>query len=103
MNGYETARRIREGEALGVKRRIPIVAMTASVLPENRQKCLASGMDDFVAKPINQDDLFNAVMRWLPTSTMKEQDTPGCRMIRSGVSWRHTSVSLDDGATGVLI
>ena len=67
VNGYETARRIREREALGVKQRIPIIAMTASALPEDRQKCLTSGMDDFVAKPIKKDDLLMAVKRWLPS------------------------------------
>ncbi|MBC7840181.1 MAG: hypothetical protein H7Y39_16330 [Nitrospiraceae bacterium] len=46
--------------------------MTANVLPEDRQKCLVSGMDDFVKKPINHEDLFNAVMRWLPAALMKQ-------------------------------
>jgi two-component system sensor histidine kinase/response regulator len=66
MDGYETVQRIRERETLDVKRRIPIIAISANVLPEDRQKCLDSGMDDFVAKPINQEDLFAAVARWLP-------------------------------------
>jgi len=65
MDGYETARCIRSSESPG--RRIPIIAMTANVLPGDRQKCLASGMDDFVAKPINRDDLFSALKRWLPS------------------------------------
>ena len=56
MNGFETARRIRSSEPPG--RRIPIIAITANVLPEDRQKCLDSGMDDFLAKPINRDNLF---------------------------------------------
>ena len=76
MDGYETARRIREHEALGATRRIPIIAMTANVMPEDRDKCLASGMDDFVAKPIKQDDLFTAVVRWLPAASMNDQDAP---------------------------
>ena len=65
MSGFETARRIRSSESPG--RRIPIIAITANVLPEDRQKCLASGMDDFVAKPINRDNLFSALTRWLPS------------------------------------
>ena len=70
MNGYETARRIRSSEPPG--QRIPIIALTANVLPEDRQKCLDVGMDDYVAKPINRDDLFAALARWLPASSMKE-------------------------------
>ena len=65
MSGFETARRIRSSESPG--RRIPIIAITANVLPEDRQKCLACGMDDFVAKPINRDNLFSALTRWLPS------------------------------------
>jgi CheY-like chemotaxis protein len=64
MNGFETARRIRSSEPPG--QRIPIIALTANVLPEDRQKCLDVGMDDCVAKPINREDLFAALARWLP-------------------------------------
>ena len=70
MDGYETSRRIRSSELPG--RRIPIIAVSANVLPDHRQKCLASGMDDFVAKPIDRDKLFLAVKRWLPASSMSE-------------------------------
>ena len=52
MNGFETTRRIRSSEPPG--QRIPIIALTANVLPEDRQKCLDVGMDDYLAKPINE-------------------------------------------------
>jgi two-component system, sensor histidine kinase and response regulator len=70
MDGYETARSIRTSEMQG--QRIPIIAMTANTLPEDRQKCLASGMDDYIAKPLTKDDLLMAIKRWLPTPSMKE-------------------------------
>jgi CheY-like chemotaxis protein len=70
MDGYESAQCIPEREAVGMKQRIPIIAMTANVLPEDLQKCLAPVMDDFVAKPIIHNELFNAVVRWLPASSM---------------------------------
>ena len=66
MNGFETTRRIRSSEPPG--QRIPIIALTANVLPEDRQKCLDVGMDDYLAKPINRDDLFAALARWLPSA-----------------------------------
>ena len=51
MDGFEATRRIRQ--RLQTKgRHIPIVAMTAHALPEDRDRCLAAGMDDYVAKPI---------------------------------------------------
>ena len=50
MDGFETTRRIRRLAA--PCRKIPIVAMTAHALPEDRERCLSAGMDDYVAKPI---------------------------------------------------
>lgn len=70
MDGYETARRIRAAEPSG--RRMPIVAVTANAFPEDREKCLRSGMDGFLAKPIIRDDLLAAVARWLPAYSKNE-------------------------------
>jgi two-component system, sensor histidine kinase and response regulator len=68
MDGYETVRRIRAAEPPG--RRMPIIALTASAFPEDRQRCLASGMDGHVAKPIIRGDLLAAVAQWLPGRSM---------------------------------
>ena len=68
MDGYEVARRIRAAEA--PEQRIPIVAVTANAFPEDREKCLRSGMDGFLAKPIIREDLLAAVARWLPGRSM---------------------------------
>ncbi len=69
MDGYEAARRIRETEAAspltrGALAHVPIIAMTAHALQGDREKCLASGMDDYIAKPIRMDDLKRALHRW---------------------------------------
>ncbi|MDM8525915.1 response regulator [Desulfococcaceae bacterium HSG8] len=53
MDGLETTRRIRGGEAGVENRRIPVIAMTAHALTEFRGKCEAAGMDDFVTKPVD--------------------------------------------------
>lgn len=55
LDGYEATRRIRK--LAGPGSRTPIVAVTASALSEDRQRCLDSGMDDHIAKPIRLDDL----------------------------------------------
>jgi DNA-binding response OmpR family regulator len=64
MDGYEAAARIRRSEAAG--HRIPIVAMTADAMTADRERCLASGMDDHVGKPVDRDHLANVLRRWLP-------------------------------------
>jgi two-component system sensor histidine kinase/response regulator len=57
MNGYEATRAIRELEE-GTGAHIPIIAMTANAMKGDREKCLESGMDDYIAKPVRPDGLF---------------------------------------------
>ncbi|MGH2819041.1 MAG: response regulator, partial [Actinomycetota bacterium] len=61
MDGYETTRRIRQREAPG--RRTPIIAITASAMQSDRQRCLDAGMDDYLAKPVRPDELQRALER----------------------------------------
>jgi len=63
MDGYEATRQIRQEERLAT---IPIVAMTADAMAEDRERCLQSGMDDYLAKPIDPDALAKVLRRWLP-------------------------------------
>ena len=61
MDGLAATREIR---LFKPNERLPIVAMTANVMQEERQSCLAAGMNDFVAKPIDPDELLAVVQRW---------------------------------------
>ncbi len=63
LDGLTATRRIRAAEASG-GRRLPVIAMTANVLPEQISRCLEAGMDDHVGKPINLQQLLNAIDRW---------------------------------------
>ena len=56
LDGYETARRIRGGE-FGLNPGIPIIALSAHVMPVDQAKCFASGMDDALPKPVEREDL----------------------------------------------
>jgi CheY-like chemotaxis protein/HPt (histidine-containing phosphotransfer) domain-containing protein len=63
IDGYELTRRIRRGDAAGVNPRIPIIAVTAFALSDDRAKCLEAGMDDYVTKPIRMAELIAAFQR----------------------------------------
>lgn len=59
MDGLEAARQIRlKGH------RVPIIAMTANTMKGDREKCLAAGMDDYVAKPLNRETVFKLIEKW---------------------------------------
>ncbi len=72
LDGYDTAREIRGREAARGGRRMPIVAMTANAMLGDRERCLAAGMDDYIAKPISLDVLDRMLNRWLPAALPDE-------------------------------
>ncbi|MBD3642371.1 MAG: response regulator [Marinobacter sp.] len=64
MDGYEATRRIREWERSNGQQGIPIIALTADVLPETESICLGSGMNDFLPKPVRKEKLQEMLGRW---------------------------------------
>ncbi len=63
MDGYETTRRIRAGKVSPDVAKIPIIAITAHALPHDRARCLEAGMNDYVSKPAQMQDLEEAIAR----------------------------------------
>ncbi|MBU1610896.1 MAG: response regulator, partial [Proteobacteria bacterium] len=66
MDGLEATRMIRSGEYPGVNREIPIVAMTAHAMRGDRERFLAAGMNDYIAKPIDEADLVALLRSYTP-------------------------------------
>jgi PAS domain S-box-containing protein len=65
MDGFETTAHIRRAEA-GTGRRLPILAMTAHAMKGDRERCLEAGMDGYIAKPIQPQELLEAIARLVP-------------------------------------
>ena len=68
MNGFDAATQIRKVERELQHIPTPIIALTAHALPGVREKCIASGMNDFLSKPFGIDDLDSMLNKWLATS-----------------------------------
>ncbi len=69
MEGLEATRLIRE---LPQGKSLPIIAMTAAVLPEDRARCAAVGMVDFIAKPIDPEDMIRVLLKWGKTDPSEQ-------------------------------
>jgi CheY-like chemotaxis protein len=62
MDGYQTIREIRKEERF---RALPILALTAKAMKGDREKCLQAGASDYIAKPVNTEQLLSLLRVWL--------------------------------------
>jgi DNA-binding response OmpR family regulator len=79
MDGYALVRCMRATEAERRRDRTPVVAVTANALKGEEERCLAAGMDAYIAKPVNIDRLHDTLARWLPLmrgGAASQADTP---------------------------
>jgi CheY-like chemotaxis protein/CHASE3 domain sensor protein len=63
MDGLEATRRIRQNPELG---KLPIIVLTAKAMPDDQERCLAAGANDYMAKPLDVDKLLSLVRVWMP-------------------------------------
>lgn len=85
LDGFQATQLIRDHER-GSGRHTPIIAMTASAMKDDREACIAAGMDDYVTKPVRLDDLYRMLDKWLPGPKQMEHDVvsgppPSCSEI----------------------
>ncbi len=84
VDGLEATRRIRQAES-GSDRRLPIIAVTANATPTDHDACLRSGMDDYLAKPVDMQRMDRTLQRWVnrtvpgaqPEASGPEEIVPG--------------------------
>ncbi len=73
MDGHEATRRIRSDARFDA---LPVIAMTAHAMVEERERCFASGMNDHLAKPISPSELYRAIARWCPQHVVPDESVP---------------------------
>ena len=84
LDGYQTTKKIRSGTVEKINCDIPIVAMTANAMAGDKEKCLDSGMNDYLPKPVELESLINILEKWLSDKNkikkkivnLEEQPTP---------------------------
>ncbi|HIJ86570.1 MAG TPA: PAS domain S-box protein [Desulfuromonadales bacterium] len=94
LNGYETTGVIRDQASAVRNHAIPVIALTANAFKEDRDKCLAAGMDDYLSKPLDIDTLLAMLEKWIPLdstyATVHKKIPSG---MQSGVDMQSLSVS----------
>jgi two-component system sensor histidine kinase EvgS len=93
MDGLQLAREIRRREAATPQKRLPIVAMTAGVLPEEESECYRAGMDGYLRKPAALAQIHDLLERWLPGSMTTGAPDPMLEALTNRFGSRETVMS----------
>jgi len=65
MDGYEATKKIRDSESKVLNRKTTVIAMTANAMKGDRENCLKAGMDDYLSKPVNPQELSDMLEKWI--------------------------------------
>ena len=72
MDGYEATALIRSPDSKVLNHAVPVIAMTANAMQGDRDKCLLSGMNDYLSKPVKKSELAEVLERWIGTGAKKD-------------------------------
>jgi CheY-like chemotaxis protein len=105
MDGLEATRRIRAAD--GPEARLPIVAMTANAMAEDRDRCLGAGMNDFLTKPIDREAVARMLVRYMPAAApgtdLATSTAAGAAVASGGVNDRDPVVPSRAGDPGAQV
>ena len=89
VDGFEATRSIRKREAMNMdsySRPVPIIALTAHALAGDRDRCINAGMDDYLSKPFEPDDLYRLAVRWTSRVTQRKPPAHRRQVASSGLA-----------------
>jgi CheY-like chemotaxis protein len=72
MDGFEATRIIRDRASKVLDHHVPVIAMTANAFAEDRERCLAAGMNGFLSKPVNRQALADMLAKWIDAAQPEE-------------------------------
>jgi len=75
LDGFEATKKIRQWELENALDRVPIIALTANALQEDKKRCFGVGMDDYLAKPFDPESLLNIVEKWRTNNANNDEKT----------------------------
>ena len=96
MDGYQASETIRKQDCGVINPGVPIVAMTANAMQGDREKCIAAGMNDYIAKPVVPEKLQQALQAWLPESCHADGSEPANQQDAADVAEKNTVDQSDE-------
>lgn len=92
MDGYEATKELRNRE--GMQRRSTVIAMTAHAMMGDKEKCLEAGMDDYISKPIKQQDLMDVIEKWGKKNNLHQEVSVTSIQLTEDISTAQRTVDL---------
>jgi CheY-like chemotaxis protein len=87
MDGIEATRQIRGAKSRIQNPEVPIIALTAHAMKEDQKRCLDAGMNDYLAKPVQPDQLAEVISRWVPGNDGTPKVQTAAKVVKQGLDF----------------